>query len=209
MRRPGPDGVALKMFLTLHWAASARGPKTGEFAATWAASDYATLLGLDDPHERGARRVREALTSLAKANLIRRSGSFKVELLSEDGSGLPYVPAHETAKGTSGYFSLGPGFWNQGWIAFLSPRAVAVYVAFVALDKRYHFLNEGALRSRIGFSPEVLTQGRAELADAGLIDVWWSKEAAAFSATPSRYRNHRVRPDGLERPPQLSLGVEP
>ncbi len=146
MLRGGRGGeVRLKLYLSMLWFAG-KPPHD----VTYPARAWASLLDLDDPEGNGARRVNDAIRWLAEARYVdleRRPGRpSRVLLLDETGVGSPYRPPWDVIRelresqdsgetvsqellSRNTYFSLSPLFWTEGWMARLSGRGLAMFLA--------------------------------------------------------------------------------
>lgn len=192
--RGGRGGeVRLKLYLSLLWFA-AKPPHD----VTIPAYNWAGLLGLPDHESNGARRISDALNWLDRHHFVtlnRQPGQVsKVTLLREDGSGSPYeipgkvgasasritgvpFPTRKNRKREYFYVKIRSEFWTNGWIAFLSGRAIAMLLALLNelhRNKRrpteVWFTPADALE-RFGLSEESRSAGLQELKDAGLLTI--------------------------------------
>jgi hypothetical protein len=189
-RRPGKDGVPplavlmrggqggqvrLKLLLSLLWV-GAKPPHDVTFPArTWA-----ELIGLPQPEANGARRVREAIDWLATHKFIaaeeHQGLPTQLTLLREDGSGVAYtIPgvaatiARDRGRGLEAhrYVQLPASVWTMGWMAVLSPPALAALLILLAEQNgptlRAIWLSPRAARDRYALSDQTRYKGLAQL----------------------------------------------
>ncbi|RWA19967.1 hypothetical protein MELE44368_18825 [Mycolicibacterium elephantis DSM 44368] len=163
--------VLLKLYLALIWRSSAK-----PFATEVSARKWAQLLALPDPSKNGARRVSDALKTLAEFRLItvepRRGECPRVTLLREDGSDQPYsVP-----RGTNGdfYFQIPAQMWTSGTMQQLSAPGLAMLIAVLA-EQKYPggpvWWSTERFPGRYGVSSATRARGTRELQEAGLLAV--------------------------------------
>lgn len=184
--RGGRSGIVpLKLYLALIWRCSAPPYSTSRPARAWA-----TLLDLEDPAGRGARRVRDALVKLEGARLVKlthRGGeSPEVELLREDGSLKEYQPPADayakalvnqrskTVVSRHRYFKVNSDLWLEGNLQALSGPAL-VMLLFILGEQggegKAVWFSTTAFAARYGISPATRTKGVRELEERGLLDV--------------------------------------
>ncbi|MEW9267863.1 hypothetical protein AB1207_24245 [Kineococcus endophyticus] len=168
--------VALKLYLTIVWRCS-----TAPYETSAPARGWASLLGLEDPAGRGARRVAAALKTLAAHQLVQvtsRGGqSPVVALLDESGDGSDYtLPSTAYARAPTGrggdevrarsrYFLLPGRLWTEGHMQSLAGPGLVMLLILLA--------EQGG-------------QG---------VPVWFSTESF-----PARYRiSHKTRAAGTQQ----------
>lgn len=171
----------LKLYLSLLWVAAAPPFDVHAPARAWA-----EVIGLPDPTGRGARTVSSAIGWLERNNLVmveRTAGhSSRLYLLHESGDGLQYSKPGESLvrakKDDVGrerhfYMQLPSTFWTSGWLATLTPSAVAMYLLIRSESqggkRREVWLSPSVLRENYGFSDGVRSAGVKELQRHGLI----------------------------------------
>lgn len=161
--------------------------ETDPYVAQFRLPSYAKLLGLPNPKTSGAARVRRSLDELAGCGLIwldRTNGaSPRTQLRREDGSGAPYkLPGEKEAmlfdgavraKAEGRYIQLPAAFFTNGWVAALSARAIASYLALLVqqdLDPDGPVFIAPSIRAdRYGMSEDSFLRGCAELVYFGLV----------------------------------------
>lgn len=193
-RGGSPGGsVRLRLYVSLLWACVSPPFDTARPAKFWA-----TLLGLDDPANAGARRVRAALKELAERGYVRLSPagtSTRITLLSELGDGSDYLPPYEALgvgapKDLNQYFRIPTETWTGGYIAQMDGPATAMFLVLLAESRRE--------RRRVWYSPEkadesygvsaaTRSRGIDRLRELGLVTV--AKENVNSFAREARFRN--------------------
>lgn len=186
MIRGGRGGeVRLKTYLSMLFIAGAP-----PYDVSYPARAWATLMGLDEPNTKGARRVNEAVSWLESNKFVTVANNpgkpSRVTLLDEQGSGDRYEAPGEvynrlrTKKGDeeakrNRYVKIPPSFWTSGWLSILSTPAVSMYLVLLCAQT-------SAEISEVWFSPDqanklyalsgdTRSRGLAELRDAGLVNV--------------------------------------
>jgi hypothetical protein len=169
MLRGGRGGeVRLKLYLTLTLLAVSE-PYTITRDIT--ARTWAETLGLSDPDENGARRIREALKWLDDHDFVRverRPGRPpSLRLLDPSGNGADYH------RPRSRYVKLPVGYWDQEWITHLSASATALLIILLDLlggkNRPDSMPASREQRRRYGLSPDSWTRATKELKAAGLL----------------------------------------
>ena len=178
--RGGRGGeVRLKVYLTITMMATAVPYRLERVAGP----RWASMLGLPDPDSAGTRRVADALSWLAKAQLIqvaRQPGSPpSVTLLDPAGSGAAYT------RPTGQYVTLPIGFWRHQWITKLSGSATALLLVLLDLQGGRRSSKDAPfvpadLRRRYGLSGDTWTRATRELVDTGLLDVGRQPQGNVF-----------------------------
>lgn len=184
--------VPLKLYLALIWRSSKK-----PFTTDYSVRKWAELLALPDPSKNGARRVADALKTLADHNLItvqhRRGEPSVVTLLREDGSGKPYsVP-----RGDNGdyYFQIPAQLWTTGQLQRLSTPGLAMLMAVLAEQKSDKpeepvWWSTTRFPGRFALSSATRARGTGELVEAGLLEV----ERKSMPPTPGKnFAVDRVR----------------
>lgn len=221
--RGGRGGeVRLKLELSFLWFAVNPPHDLAYPARVWA-----LLIGLDDPEDSGTRRVRQAITALANAELIEvfgRSGQpNRITLLDEGGNGNPYTlpgDAYNKARGTGQewrhrYIQIPDTLWTNGWIATLSGAALAMLlVLFVELgqkdaEKTDLWFSPAWAKKIYGLSEDTRSKGLRELRAAKVITA--RKRAASRDVLDfRRLRNtYRLELDRLDEKAEVLVGVNP
>ena len=172
--------VPVKLLLALLWRCSAPPFDTDISARKWA-----TVLALRDPNAGGARRVTDAMQTLARLNLIRltprRGDSSVVQLLEEDGSNEPYTlpstaytlaPADRQDRHR--YFKFPTTLWTQGHLQAMSMPALSMLLIALAeegADGRELWWSTERFPSRYAISPATRAKGTRELIGRRLLYV--------------------------------------
>lgn len=181
--------------------------ETDPYVAQFRLSSYAKLLGLPNPKTSGAARVRRSLDELASTGLIwldRTNGaSPRTQLRREDGSGAPYkLPGEKEAvlvdgairaKAEGFYVQLPAAFFTNGWVAALSARAIAAYLALLVqhdLDPDSPAFIAPSIRAdRYGMSEDSFLRGCAELVYFGLVLHRSAPAQRDWSTSRGRFRH--------------------
>jgi hypothetical protein len=177
--------VAVKLYLALLWRSSSPPYTTDRAARGWA-----TLLDLDDPDGLGSRRVRAALRSLSKANLVEletRPGLPPlVTVLDEGGEGVEYeLPSTMFVKTSRGaesaealrnpnlYFKIPSRLWTQGLMQALSGPGLIMLLILLAeqADSKAVWFSTEEFPARYYISPSTRTKGTKELQQYGLLNT--------------------------------------
>lgn len=181
---PGGD-VRLRLMLSLLWAAR------DDPTLTYPLRAWAALLGLDDPDNAGARRIRNALGWLEKHNLIQLESSpgrnVVVHLLNDAGTGEPYeLPGAAYTRlrpkpaqaARHRYIQVPSQLWTNGWITALDhgPALVMLLVLWLETGKAiketpppWVWLSPAMAEKRYGLSEDTRLKGARELTALGLI----------------------------------------
>lgn len=160
-------GLAVKLYIALIWRCSAE-PYTTEISAR----KWAHLLALEDPNNKGARRIAKALKTLEELQLIglaaRRGDSSIISLKDESGDDLDYeLPSTAFTKGRADrdrYLKVPVKLWTDAYIQRLSAPALTMLLIL---------LGEGS--------------GNAEKGAKEGTEVWWStdKFPSQYSISPA------------------------
>lgn len=229
--RGGRGGeVRLKLLLAFLWFASAP-----PYDLTYPARAWATLLDLPDPTGRGVRRVNEAIKWLEGSRFItvenRPGAANRVRLLREDGSGRDYLTpseAYQTQQAAAGknaartaatnpdrYIKIPEAAWTSGWIAVLTPAAVAMFLIQLAelgggaSDTTTLWLSPSRFKERYGLSEDTQTKGLRELRAAGLITVRRQPVSRDVFDAQRRRNVYRLRLDQLNQTASVPTTVPP
>jgi hypothetical protein len=170
-------------------------------ARSWAAG-----LGLDDPEQKGARRISDAIGWLAERKFLvteRRQGTpGSIRLLNQDLSGSPYIRPIDSGR----YVQLPLGLWDQGWIVRLSGTALAMLIVLLDLQggrAQPQWISPSQARHRYDLSPDTWTKGLKELQALNLVAV--SRRAQGDVFDYKRMRNaYWVQEDMLRSPENLA-----
>jgi hypothetical protein len=200
---------------------------TDPYVAEFRLPDYAKLLGLPTPKTAGASRVRRSLDELAKAKLIwvdRTSGaSPRTQLRREDGSGAPYrLPGEKETMLVEGavrrqaegnYIALPAALFTNGWVAALSARAIAAFLALLVQHNlepdKPAFIAPSIRVDRFGLSDDSFYRGVAELVFYGLALHRPAPVQREWSTTRGRVRHSFVPlPNALGNDPTRFLATE-
>jgi hypothetical protein len=224
--RGGRGGaVRLKLELSFLWFAAKPPHDLAYPARAWA-----TLLDLDDPAGRGARRINEAILWLERHQLISvesRAGQPNVvTLLSETGTGDPYeLPgaAYNRLRNKKPrdlaeehrYIQLPNELWTKGWIPVLSGAAVAMLlVLYTELGSKNPehtdlWFSPRQAELRYGLSEDTRSKGLRELRAAELITAR-RQPIAPDNFDFQRLRNvYRLEPQRLQDTASLPEEIKP
>lgn len=211
--RGGRGGeVRLKLELSFLWFAV-----NPPHDLTYPARAWATLIGLEDPEGRGTRRVRQATSALAAADLIKIVANpgqpNKIFLLDEGAEAQQYVlpgQAYNKSRGSgqewrNRYVQIPDTFWTNGWIAALSGAAVAMLLVLFAelgqkdASKTDLWFSPSAAKKIYGLSEDTRSKGLRELRRAGLVTA--RKKAASRDVLDfRRLRNtYRIQVERFEK----------
>lgn len=172
--------VPVKLMLALLWRCSADPFDTDISARKWAA-----VLALPAPNAGGARRVTDAMQTLARLNLVRvtphRGEASTVQLLQEDGSGeaytLPstaYTRAAKEVRNQHLYFKVPTPLWTNGHLQAMSMPALSMLLILLAeegADSRELWWSTETFPSRYSISPATRAKGTRELIGRRLLYV--------------------------------------
>ncbi len=179
--------VALKVILALLWM------RPGTPTAI-SPLKLAELIGLADPDKKGARRVGDALRTLAEHGLItaerRRGGAPTVSLLREDGRGGRYFAPRGDDEDY--YFHIPTEMWTTGKLQQLSSAGLAMLLAIMSEQKSAgapQWWSTTSFPARIGISPATRARGTRELQRAGLLQVDRRRTSRSGTLEPPQIRN--------------------
>lgn len=177
--------VAVKLYLALIWRCSAPPFSTDKPARAWA-----TLLDLEDPEGKGARRIKDAMRRLADEQLIDVTSQAGypnlVTLRDESGSGRAYeLPstsysfgkanrASKEALAAQTYFKVPLRLWTRGYIQALKGPGLVMLLILLAEQggegARVWFSTDEFPR-RYNISHKTRAAGTQELRNMGLLTV--------------------------------------
>ena len=200
--------VLLKLYIALIWRSS-----KAPFTTTASARKLAELLALPDPTLNGARRVQEALKTLAEHRLIkiehRRGEPSVVTLLREDGSGGAYTPPRGGKD--DHYFKIPVEMWTTGQLQRLSAPALAMLMAVLSEQREPGasvWWSTTLFPARFGISPATRARGTRELQSLGLLVVTRKAFGRQGSLAAERVRNlYAVAGSALLREPSPPFAV--
>lgn len=223
--RGGRGGsVRLRLYLAYLWLGAAP-----PHELTYPARAWAELLDLDEPETAGARRIADAVRWLEKNNFItvtNRAGAPNViRLLSDAGTGDEYETpgsAYNRLRGKKPeaakihrYIQLPPELWTSGWMAVLTPAALAMLIILrVQVGAKDPDIEEVwiapdyATRAFL-LSEETRTRGLRELGGAGLITIRRRQLVATDTFDFRRFRNvYRLNLKDLSRPAAIPINAD-
>jgi hypothetical protein len=197
--------VAILLYLAIIWRCSSEPYSTDKPARAWA-----TLLDLEDPEGRGARRIAEAAKALQAARLVTLTPQpgfpNRITLLEESGEGRKYTlpsTAYSTAKakGVHGtdlerhtYFKIAPEAWTEGHLQSLSGPAIALLLILLAErggEGKPVWFSTDAFADRYRISHKSRAEGTKELERRGLLRV--GRESLADNPRSTVYDTKRYR----------------
>lgn len=219
--RGGRGGeVRLKLELSFLWFAA-----NPPHDLTYPARMWAILLGLEDPEGRGTRRVRQAILTLARFELIaidpRPGQPNRIVLLDEGQPGTRYeLPGAAFNRGRGSdqdwrhrYVQMPDTLWTNGWLATLSGAALAMLlVLYVELGRRepsttdVWFSPSQALKL-YGLSEDTRSKGLRELRAAGLITA--RKRSASRTALDFRRLRNTYRINTAQLDTEAAVPTRP
>lgn len=157
-------------------------------SVTAPARSWATLLGLPDPDNRGARRIRDAIVWLEERRFITVDSPPGVAptlmLLNELRTGMDYsVPgaaivearaAGELGEVSDRYVQLPAAFWENGWVATLSGAGTAMLLVLLHADRsrgREIWFSPSTAKATYELSRDTRSAGLTELAGYGVVSI--------------------------------------
>ncbi len=193
--------VALDLYLLAHALASDE-----PFNVSLATSVWTRLTGLHG--SAGAARITRSWKWLEQENLVAISGTSRnrvIELLREDGSGIPYTHPGASHKGKDpdgDYFKLPYVYWRGRFFARMGLAGKAVLL--IALSLEDDFLLPAKQGSQwYGVSEDTIKRGLRQLLANRLLDFTTITKAAPLSpAGVTQERRYTLRQPF--RPPQPS-----
>ncbi len=177
--------VRAKLYVSLLWVAAKSPYTVSRPARAWAA-----LLGLPDPETSGVRRVQQALRDLQDRKFIEledRGGQPSlITMLSETGTGRPFVPAPEAYNDAQvkkksprilarhQYFRVPSALWTEGHISQLSGAGFAMLLALLSevrgqAPEQGVWFSPDRAKARFGFAASTRREGLDQLRDLGLV----------------------------------------
>lgn len=196
----GGGAVALKLYLSLVWLASAPPFSTDQVSARV----WAELLDLPDPAGRGKKRVTAALTKLEQLRLIRvkrsRGEPSAIRLLHESGNGQPYPQIPSTAyerpadvRERQRYIRINTRLWTEGHLQSMSAQALALLL--VVLEEQYGkhhdpvWWSEERFQTRFNLHRNTKSKGGKELVQRRLAVI----QRKSVSPRESEFGRHKTR----------------
>jgi hypothetical protein len=184
-RRGSAGGdVRIGLYLTLLWVVR-DDPTLPYPARAWAA-----VLGLTDPANAGARRVKNALRWLDANRFLdlssARGHDAVIHMLEDSGRGLRYelpgstyarLQRNAKAAAPHRYIRLPQQLWTNGWITRLSGPALTMLLVLwlesgkevKSEDPRWVWLSPKMAEERYGLSEDVRLKGARELTQLGIV----------------------------------------
>ena len=170
--------MPLKLYLGLLWLSAIPPYDTALPASKWASA-----LDLEDPENKGARRILQAVNRLEKMKLVkvepRPGDTNRVLLLQEDGSGKKYQTPHIPYRAGRDrdehrYFKLPTALWTSGHIQNMSSAALAMLLIVLeesrgTTDPQWWSVN--TFEDRFHLSKDVRARGTSELVARELVRV--------------------------------------
>lgn len=197
--------VAVKLYLALLWRCSAPPFSTEKPARAWA-----TLLDLEDPETRGARRVKDAMKTLADAGLVTLTENpgfpNTVTLLDEGGDGLGYslpstsytfkskIKANKDSLASDVYFKVPGRLWTRGYIQSLNGPGLVMLLILLAEqagEGEEVWFSTSEFPARYNVSHKTRAAGTKELIDFGLLDV--ASRSLSSKSRPTTFDTQRRR----------------
>lgn len=173
--------VAIKLYVALLWRCSKEPFSTQVPSRTWA-----RLLDLPDPSRSGARRVKDALDTLAELRLVtleaNRGAPSRVTLRREDGSDKAYsIPSEayrlarsKNAQEAHRYFKVPQSLWTTGHIQGLGSAGTVMLL--IMLEESHEpgsrqWWSVETFERRFRISKDVRAKGTKELVARRLLTV--------------------------------------
>ena len=224
--RGGRGGeVRLKLELSFLWFAV-----SPPHDLTYPARAWATLLDLEDPEGRGARRVRQAIKSLEANNLVtvenRPGQPGRILLLNESGNIEPYTPPGNVYNASRSrgldnphrYIQLPDTLWTSGWLATLSGAGLAMLLVLLTnlagrpAESTDLWLSPDRATELYGLSDDTCSKGLRELRAVELITARRrsaSRTAFDFRRLRNTYRLNLSRLADLAAVPVVAKPEKP
>lgn len=223
--RGGRGGsVRLRLYLSYLWLGAAPPHELIYPARAWA-----ELLDLKEPATAGARRIADAVRWLEKNQFVavtNRAGAPNVvRLLSDTGSGKDYelpgaaynrlrIKRPDIAL-IHRYIQLPAELWTSGWMAVLSPAALAMLIVLRIQvgakdpDTEEVWIAPDYADKTYLLAEETRTRGLRELARAGLITIQRRQLVTTDSFDFRRFRNvYQLNLAALGKPAAVPIPVK-
>jgi hypothetical protein len=185
LRGGGRGGqLRVKLYLSLLWVCTAP-----PFDASYPARAWASLLGLEHPDTKGARRIQEAIRDLAQRGFItvRDRGGLPsvIRLLDESGNSEPYTAPSKTYNALKAsrapqetlrrhqYFKIPSAAWTGTYLAQLGGPGTAM-LAVLCCEQRGGgevWFTPNVAQKRFHLAPATRTVGLQQLRRLGLIET--------------------------------------
>lgn len=196
--------LRIALLLSILWV-QAQPPYSSHRVAPW----WARLLQLPDPTGTGARQIRDALHDLeerAFISLTRTDGGVnEIRLLEELGRGRLYTYPDPALQQL--YMRIPRALWAEGWIAAMSGRALAVYLAVLAnsgwRDVDF-WMSPGLFHERYGMGETTRKKGFQDLVDLGALDVVARATTVQQGSRTFRRNVYTLRPELRSTPVPLA-----
>lgn len=177
--------VPIKLYLALIWRCASFPYETDKPARSWA-----TLLDLPDPAGKGARRIKEAIHTLARHDLItthpQPGHPTMIQLREESGRGRAYdIPSTSHVMAAQRhrpkieiashiYFKIATRLWTNGYLQALSGPGLVMLLILLAEqggEGEPVWFGTEAFRDRYNVSAQTRTLGTQELQAHHLLHV--------------------------------------
>lgn len=197
-------GVIVKLYLALVWRCSG-----GDFDTDISARVWASLLGLEDPNFKGARRIAKAIKILEDCKLIsvlpRRGEPSVITLLDESGDDIPYAlpsTAYAAKKLRRDiYFKVPTTLWTEGFIQRMSAPALTMLLILLAeqsgdaspgeTDGKEVWWSTERFPQQYFVSPSMRSRGTKDLRELNLLYV--ERASVAPPGNKRTFARERVR----------------
>lgn len=180
----GRSGVVpIKLYLALLWRSSSPPYTTDKSSRGWA-----TLLDLEDPDDKGSKRIRAALKTLASGGFVRLDpnpgGPPTVTVLDESGTGkeydLPSTSYAKTQRSTTEtsaienpnlYFKVPSALWTEGYMQSLTGPGLVMLLILLAerANQKPAWFSTEEFPARYSISSGTRTKGTKELQKLDLL----------------------------------------
>jgi hypothetical protein len=193
----------LHQYLLVHAAASA-----GNFEVTRDSRVWARALGLVEGKESSRAAVSKGWAWLEMAGLIRRERRGRlaqITLLSDDGSGEPYIHPYDRTP-REPYIALPYDFWRSKWNEKLDLASLAVLMIGMSLGKGF-ILPQSHVQRWYGISPATLSKGIKTLRRLNLLQVNRDAEPAPLAPEGFRFVYRYTVLEPFHRPPPTNRKV--
>jgi len=171
------------------------------------------VLELGDPAGTGARAIRDTLHELEHRGYISltrvENDSNEIRLLREDGSRLDYA-FPQPVEGDA-YFRIPRLIWDEGWLAKLSGRALAIYLIVLSnagwREDGDFWISAALFEERYGLGETTRKRGFRELVDHGILIVSAQSVTRREGTRTFRRNIYRVA-DEFRSPPAVSVEAD-